>query len=120
MWNRIRPMLPHAAIVLANAYLVFFLIDRVNTAMNFIDNNLTKGMLLAMCVLAVVNWRASKKRGRKKAGGKAGPPKPSAVKAGRHAAKAGADSEKGAAEVTAAPAPKGRHAARGPSGRETA
>lgn len=113
MWKRIRPMLPHAAIVLANAYLVFFLIDRVNTAMNFIDNKLTKGLLLAMCLLAVVNWRASKKRGRGKAGGKAEPQK-------NTAAKASANSGESVPKKVASPAPKGKHAAKEPSGRETA
>lgn len=58
MFNRLRRLLPHAAILICNMYVVFYLIDRVNTAMNFIDNGLTKGLLLALCVIALVNCRA--------------------------------------------------------------
>ena len=55
MWKKLRPMLPHGAILIANMYIVFFLIDRVNPAMNFIDNRLTKGLLLAMCAVGLFN-----------------------------------------------------------------
>ena len=57
MINRLRRLLPHAAILICNMYIVFFLIDRVNTAMNFIDNRLTKGLLLALCVISWFNCR---------------------------------------------------------------
>ena len=53
MSKKLRAMLPHGAILIANMYVVFFLIDRVNTAMNFIDNRLTKGLLLAMGMLVL-------------------------------------------------------------------
>ena len=55
MWNKIRRMLPHLVILISNMYLVFFAIDRVNTAMKFIDNGLTKGLLLVLCLAALVN-----------------------------------------------------------------
>ena len=66
MPKKLRAMLPHAAILIANMYIVFFLIDRVNSAMNFIDNGLTKGLLLAMSliVLADVLRRPFKGSGR--------------------------------------------------------
>lgn len=57
MRNRIRRLLPHAAILICNMYVVFFLIDRVNTAMNFIDNRLTKGLLLILCVVTWFNCK---------------------------------------------------------------
>ncbi len=57
MRNRLRRLLPHAAILICDMYIVFFLIDRVNTAMNFIDNRLTKGLLLALCVVSWFNCR---------------------------------------------------------------
>ena len=41
-------LVPHVAIVIAGMLVVFFLIDRVNKAMNFIDNGLTKGLLLTI------------------------------------------------------------------------
>lgn len=67
-------MLPHGAILIANMYIVFFLIDRVNTAMCFIDNDITKGLLVIMCLLSVIisasgihhQRRAEKRRAMKK------------------------------------------------------
>lgn len=46
-------LLPHGAILICNMYIVFFLIDRVNSAMCFIDNEITKGLLLIMCVISM-------------------------------------------------------------------
>ena len=44
-------------------YLVFFLIDRVNPAMNFIDNGLTKGLLAVFAAAsAFVAWPAALRR----------------------------------------------------------
>lgn len=48
-----RKLAPHAVIVLCAMYLVFFCIDRVNATMAFIDNDITKFLLLALCALAV-------------------------------------------------------------------
>ena len=47
-------MLPHAAILCANLYYVFYGIDRVNRPMNFIDNDLTRAVLAAMCLCAAL------------------------------------------------------------------
>ena len=57
MLDRLRRLLPHAAILICNMYIVFFLIDRVNKAMNFIDNGLTKGLLAALCLIGLWNGR---------------------------------------------------------------
>ena len=46
-------LLPHGAILICNMYIVFFLIDRVNTAMCFIDNDITKALLAIMCVISL-------------------------------------------------------------------
>lgn len=51
----LRKILPHAAIVISGMYLVFFLIDRVNSAMAFINNGITKRLLLVLCAISVVN-----------------------------------------------------------------
>lgn len=51
----LRKLMPHAVIVLAMMYFVFFFIDRVNSAMAFIDNDITKGLLFVLCVLAIVD-----------------------------------------------------------------
>lgn len=46
-----RKVFPHAIILIANMYYVFFGIDRVNKAMNFIDNSITKTLLALMCLM---------------------------------------------------------------------
>lgn len=51
----LRKWLPHAAILLSNMYLVFFLIDRVNKAMAFINNGITKGLLVALSLISIFN-----------------------------------------------------------------
>ena len=51
----LRKVLPHAAILLSNMYIVFYLIDRVNSAMCFIDNRITKAMLVLLAVISTVN-----------------------------------------------------------------
>ena len=66
MWQKLKPALPHAAILLANMFNVLFLIDRVNTSMNFIDNRLTKGLLVFMGLVAIVNWRGEAARARRR------------------------------------------------------
>ena len=53
MIRNIRAILPHGAILICNMYIVFFLIDRVNTAMCFIDNEMTKALLVIMCVISM-------------------------------------------------------------------
>lgn len=51
----LRKILPHAAIILSAMYFVFFGIDRVNTAMCFIDNEITKVLLVVLGVISIVN-----------------------------------------------------------------
>lgn len=53
----LRKILPHAAIVLGGMVVVFYVIDRFNTAMGFINNGITKALLLAFCAVSVVNAR---------------------------------------------------------------
>ena len=51
----LRKVLPHAAILLSNMYIVFFLIDRVNSAMCFIDNRITKALLVLLAIISTIN-----------------------------------------------------------------
>ena len=51
----LRKLLPHAAIIISAMYFVFFFIDRVNPAMAFINNDLTKILLCVLCVVAICN-----------------------------------------------------------------
>lgn len=46
-------VLPHIIIILSCMLLVFFCIDRVNTMMNFINNEMTKWIMAADCVAAI-------------------------------------------------------------------
>lgn len=57
MWKKLRPMLPHAAILLGNVTVVLFVLEQINPTMNFIDNSLTKGLLIAMALTAALIWR---------------------------------------------------------------
>ena len=50
----VRKLLPHAAIVLSNMFIVFFILDKFNPAMGFINNNISKGLLLVFCVLSTL------------------------------------------------------------------
>ena len=49
----LRKIVPHATIILAVMMLVFFCIDRVNPAMAFINNDITKWLLCLFSVCAV-------------------------------------------------------------------
>ena len=51
----LRKILPHVSILLSNMYIVFFLIDRVNGAMAFINNDLTKWLLVIASVVSIAN-----------------------------------------------------------------
>lgn len=61
----------HAAIVLSGMLMVFLAIDRVNEAMMFIDNDITKTLLWVLCIVSILNAarllaRPKKKSPRKK------------------------------------------------------
>lgn len=67
----VKTILAHAAIVLSGMLLVLLAIDRVNEAMMFIDNSITKGLLWALCIISILNaarllTRPKKKNPRKK------------------------------------------------------
>ena len=48
-------VLPHLSIVLSGMLIVLLAIDRVNSAMVFIDHRLTKGLMWILCISAIVN-----------------------------------------------------------------
>ena len=54
MWKIIRPMLPHAGILLGNVTMVLFVLEQINPSMNFIDNPLTKGLLVIMALVSAL------------------------------------------------------------------
>ena len=51
----LRKILPHAAIIMSVMYFVFFFIDKVNSAMAFINNDMTKMLLFILCLITIVN-----------------------------------------------------------------
>lgn len=51
----IRTLLPHAGIILSLLFITFFIVDKINGAMNFINNDITKGMLLAFSLISIAN-----------------------------------------------------------------
>ncbi len=51
----LRKLLCHGSIVISVMYFVFFGIDRVNTAMCFIDNEITKVLLVVLGVFSIIN-----------------------------------------------------------------
>ena len=53
MAKKIRYALYHVNMILAAMYIVFYFIDRVNSAMAFIDNDITKALLLIMSILTI-------------------------------------------------------------------
>lgn len=55
MVDMLKKLLAHCAIVISGMYLVFFFIDRVNPAMAFINNNITKVLLFILALLAIFN-----------------------------------------------------------------
>ena len=50
----LRKLLPHVAIIISVMYFVFYFIDRVNSAMAFINNDITKNLLFALGVIAIL------------------------------------------------------------------
>lgn len=55
MMGMLKKLLAHCAIIISGMYIVFFLIDRVNPAMGFIDNDITKPLLLVLSLIAIIN-----------------------------------------------------------------
>lgn len=50
-----RVILPHLTIVLSGMLIVLLAIDRVNSAMMFIDHRITKGLMLVLCIASILN-----------------------------------------------------------------
>lgn len=51
----VKYVLAHASIVLSGMLIVLLAIDRVNQAMVFIDNDITKGLMWALCIVSILN-----------------------------------------------------------------
>ncbi|MBR4867170.1 MAG: hypothetical protein IKU11_10785, partial [Clostridia bacterium] len=51
----LKDVLPHLSIILSGMLIVLLAIDRVNSAMVFIDHRITKGLMWILCIAAIVN-----------------------------------------------------------------
>lgn len=45
---------PHLLITLAGMFLTFFIIDKHNRAMEFINNDISKGLILVWCIISFI------------------------------------------------------------------
>ncbi len=50
----VKKLLPHFCIILSVMFMVFYFIDQVNSAMNFINNDITKTLLLIQCISVIM------------------------------------------------------------------
>ncbi len=53
IWHLFKCFVPHLMIVLSFILITLLVTDQFNRAMNFINNNITKGGLLVFAILAV-------------------------------------------------------------------
>lgn len=50
-----RDIIPHISIVLSMMLVLFFILDKFNSAMAFINNNITKTLLVILCACSFIN-----------------------------------------------------------------
>jgi len=55
MKTKIFKLIEHAAIIISIMYFTFFIIDRVNSPMGFINNDITKVLLVVLGVFTIFN-----------------------------------------------------------------
>lgn len=53
MMKKLIKAIPHISIILSGMLLTLLVIDRINSAMNFINNDYTKIIILILCLLTV-------------------------------------------------------------------
>ena len=66
---KLRNLLTHTTVILSIMFLVFLILDQFNPMMNFIDNDVSRWLLFALCLSSILRsilcWRHS---GREEAG----------------------------------------------------
>ena len=59
--NKLHAILCHTTVVLSLMFAVFLILDQFNPMMNFIDNNISRGLLGALCLSgigqSVLHWK---------------------------------------------------------------
>ena len=51
----LRDVLPHGAIILSLMMIVFYILDQFNDAMAFLNNRITKSLLLILSIVSIIN-----------------------------------------------------------------
>lgn len=52
--RKLSALLPHLCIILSGMLLTFFILDQINPAMAFINNEITKWLMLLQAVLTII------------------------------------------------------------------
>lgn len=59
--NKCHALLCHTTVILALMFLVFLVLDQFNPMMNFIDNDISRWLLVALCLSgagqSVLSWK---------------------------------------------------------------
>ena len=51
--NKLKALLSHLTVILALMFLVFLVLDQFNPMMNFIDNDISRWLLAALCASGI-------------------------------------------------------------------
>ena len=74
--NKLHTFLSHTTVILSLMFIVFLILDQFNPMMNFVDNGLSRWLLLALCLSgigqSVLKWAQD---GRKQIRGPDQPPR---------------------------------------------
>ena len=53
--NLLKKVLPHISIILSVMFIVFIILDDYNPTMNFVNNSISTGLLLGLCIVSFIN-----------------------------------------------------------------
>ena len=63
--TKVYSLICHLTVVLAFMFLVFLILDQFNPMMNFIDNNISRGLLALLCVSgiaqSILHWHLNER-----------------------------------------------------------
>ena len=51
--NKVRALLNHLTVILGGMFIVFLVLDQFNPMMNFVDNSISRWLLLALCACGI-------------------------------------------------------------------
>ena len=51
--NKVMSLLSHLTVILGIMFIVFLVLDQFNPLMNFVDNNISRWLLLALCACGI-------------------------------------------------------------------